>query len=87
MDVVHDDAGDRLAAGDGLRQLNLDGVHARDMVNDHADAATVMRHAHLPLGVGESCGEDSEGSGAFFETIGQRVRLLMADEGECFGVQ
>ena len=42
---------------------------------------------HLPLGVGERAGEGGEGAGALFETIGQRVRLLMADEGECFGVQ
>jgi hypothetical protein len=87
MDIVHDDAGDRLAAGDGLRQLNLDGVDARNVVNDYADAAAVMQHAHLPLGVGESGGEDSEGAGAFFETIGQRVRLLVADEREFFGMQ
>jgi hypothetical protein len=40
------------------------------MMNDNADAAAVVRHAHLPLGVGESGGEHREGAGAFFETIG-----------------
>ena len=38
VDVVHGHAGDRLAAGDGLRQLHLDRVHAGDVVNDDAHA-------------------------------------------------
>ena len=37
------DAGDRLAAGDGLRQLDLDRVDAGDVMHDHADACG--RHA------------------------------------------
>ena len=43
----------RLAPREGLRQLDLDRVHGRDVMDDDADLAPVMRNPGLPLRVGE----------------------------------
>ena len=39
--VVHRDAGHPLAGGQCLGQLNLDGIHARHVIDDHANLAAV----------------------------------------------
>ena len=50
-------------AGDGLRQLNLDRVDARDVMDDHAERCGHHGHARLPLGVREA-GEGGQRPGA-----------------------
>ena len=67
---------DRLAAGQHLRQLDLQRIHARDVMHDHADLAPVLRERGLPLGVGERARDGGERAGALLETIGEGVRAL-----------
>jgi hypothetical protein len=64
---------------DGQRELNLERVHAGDVMHDHTDRASVVWNASLPLGVRERGREGSEGRNSLFETIGQRVGELAAD--------
>src|SRR6185369_14394279 len=61
-----------LAAGDGSRQIDLDWVHAGNMVHDHADRAPVLgRHGRTPLGVREPFRKRGQTGGAFFDAIRQ----------------
>ena len=73
MDVIHRHAGDRLAAGERLRQLDLERVDARDVMYDDADLAAIPENASVPLRVGEGIGERRQCGGSLFETIGKRV--------------
>ena len=61
-------------SGKRLRQLDLERVHGRDVVNDHADRAAVSRDARLPLACGERARHRFEGAGPLLEAFGKRVR-------------
>lgn len=78
VDSGHRDAGDGLAVRNGHRELNLERVHAGDMMHDDAHRAPVVWNASLPFRVGERGREGSEGLNSLFETIGQRVGELAA---------
>ena len=63
----------RLSCGDRLRDLNLQRVHAGDVVHDDADLASVPGHACLPLGIGEATGKRCERGGALLKAFGEGV--------------
>jgi len=69
--VVPGDAGDRLALGQRLGQLDLDRVDAGDVVDDHADLAAVVGHRSGPLRVGEGGRVGEERRGAGFQAFGE----------------
>ena len=76
VDVVHrlpGDAGDRLARGDGLGELDLERIHGGDVMDDDADRPPVAGHADPPLGVGEGGGQVGQVGGPLFEAVGEGV--------------
>ena len=73
MDVVHRQTGERLAAGDRLRDVDLDRVDEGDVMDDDAHRAPVGHAAGFPLRVGQGGGEGGERPRALFETVGQSV--------------
>ena len=74
VDDIPRHARDRIPAGENLRQLDLDRVHARDVVHGDADLASVLGHAGLPLFVREAAGERRQRARPLLEAIGQGVR-------------
>ena len=73
VDVVHGHARHRLAAGQRLRQLDLQRVDAGDVMHDDADLAPVPGDAGLPLRVGEGAREGGQRAGPLLEAIGKGV--------------
>ena len=61
----------RLAAGQRLGQLNLQRVHAGNVMDDDTDLAAVLGNTGLPLGVGEGGGQGGQRLGSLFEAIGK----------------
>jgi hypothetical protein len=56
VDGIHRDAGDGLAFGQLLRQLNLQRVDAGDVMNDDSDGAAIPWQRGAPLRIGKRAG-------------------------------
>src|SRR5262249_48921585 len=65
--VVPRDVIDDAAAGQLLRQPDLERVHAGHMMHHDADLAAVVRNRRLPVRVAQSFGERDQGGGALLE--------------------
>ena len=77
VDVVHRHAGDRRALGQRLCELDLDRVHACDVMHDNPDLAPILEERGLPLLVGEGVGRRGQCASPF-ETVGKCVSTLIA---------
>ena len=87
VDVGHRHARHRISIGDSQRELNLERVHAGDMMYDDADGAAVVWNASLPLRIGERGREGSEGSNSVFEAVGQSSGALASGTGGRTGLR
>jgi hypothetical protein len=54
---------------DTLSKLNFERIDARHMMNDHTDGASVLGHAHTPLGIRKAFGKDCQGLRPLFQSI------------------
>src|SRR6266566_9512701 len=61
----------RLAPGERLCQLDLERVHRRDVMHDHADLAPVLRNTGLTLRVRQGTGEGGKGARPVLEANGK----------------
>ena len=72
VDCIPRHAHHRLAPGERLCQLDLERVHRRDVMHDHADLAPVLRNTGLTLRVREGAGEAGKIARALFEAGDRR---------------
>jgi hypothetical protein len=75
-DSVPGCCGERLA-GEQTRRLDLDRIHAGNMVHDDAGAPSVLRKAGLPLGLGERGCKVSQLPCAGLKTGGEGLRSVV----------
>ena len=71
MNSVPGDAGNRLARGQRLRQLDLEWIDARDVMHDDADGTAVLRYRSLPFRWAQRSDESGESIGSLFDAIGK----------------
>jgi hypothetical protein len=57
-----------------LCQLDFQRIHRRDVMYDDADLSAVPGDSRLPLELGQTAGEVSQGLGARLEALGEGVR-------------
>jgi hypothetical protein len=71
VDILHRQAGYRMAACDGLRQMNLYRVNACYVVHYDCDRSSVFGYDGLPLRVGQRPNKIPEGARPLFKAISQ----------------
>ena len=76
VDVVPGQALDWLTAGQHLRQLDLQRVHGRDVMDHDADLAPVLGHTSVPLRLSESACQGGKGARSLFEAFGKGLGTL-----------
>jgi hypothetical protein len=76
VDLIHGHARHRPSSGNRLRQLDLERIHACDVMHGDADLASVFRHTCLPLGVRKGARESGQGGGPLLESIGKGISML-----------
>src|SRR6185503_17537827 len=80
------DIGHGTPAGDGARQIDLDGIDQRDVVHDLPHRATIgSRGRSSPLGVRKTLGKCRETTGSLLDASGQRLSATTHAVPPCCG--
>ncbi len=66
-------AGDCLPLGDAQRELDLQGIHRRDVMDHHADRPPVAGQVHPPLRIAETGGQVGQIIGSLLEAVGEDI--------------
>src|SRR5437773_10655507 len=73
VDGVPRDAGNRLSCGQCLRQLDLERVDARHVVNDHADWPAVLGQSSFPFRRTQRLGKGGQRIGSLLNSVGEHL--------------